>query len=53
METIGDKLRKTAGEVVERLGEAAYTAGERIGEMREIQRINGQLRALKREKDRC
>ena len=53
METIGEKLRKTANEFADRLGEAAHTAGERIGEMREIQRINGQIRDRKKEKDRC
>jgi len=53
MDTFGDKLRKTAGEVAERLGDAAHTASEKINEMRDIQRINGQIKALKKEKDRC
>jgi hypothetical protein len=53
METFGSRLRKTAEEVAGRLNEAAQTAGERLAEMREIQRLNAQLRALRREKDRC
>lgn len=53
MDNIGDRLRKTAGEVAERFGEAAHSARERIGEMNEIARFNTQIRARRREKDRC
>lgn len=53
METLGDRLKKTAGEVVDLITEAAHKAGERLGEMNELQRLNGQLRALKRERDQC
>jgi len=53
MDTIGDRLRKTAGEVAERFGEAAHSARERLSEMNEIARLNTQIRARKREKDRC
>jgi|GEM_PF-1977679 len=53
MDTIGDRLRKTAGDVAERFGEAAHSARERLSEMNEIARINTQIRARKREKDRC
>jgi len=53
MDTIGDKLRKTANEFADRLGDAAHSAGERIAEMREIQRINAQIRERKRERDHC
>ena len=53
MDTISDKLRKTASDVADRLGDAAHSAGERIAEMREIQRLNGLIRERKREKDRC
>lgn len=53
MDTIGDRLRKTASDVADRLGEAAHSANERIAEMRGIQRLNSRIRELKREKDRC
>ena len=53
MDTFSSKLRKTAGEVAEWLDDAAQTARERIGEMNEISRLNGQIRTLKRDKDRC
>lgn len=51
--TIGAKIKRTAGEMAERINEAAHTAGERLSEMREVQRINTRLRALQREKDQC
>jgi len=51
--TIGEKLKKTAGEVADMLGEAAHTATERIVEMRETQLLTAQIRSLQREKDRC
>ncbi|HEY3418533.1 MAG TPA: hypothetical protein VGM23_16780, partial [Armatimonadota bacterium] len=43
----------TAEEMRDRLGEAVHTASERLGEMREVQRINADIRTLNREKDRC
>lgn len=52
-DTIGAKLKKTAEEIAGRLGEAAQTAGERIGEMREKERLSQQIRQLQREKERC
>ena len=51
--TIGEKIKKTAGEVADLLGEAAHSATERIVEMRETQVITAQIRSLQREKDRC
>lgn len=52
-ETLSTKLKKTADEVLTRVGEAAQQASERIGEMREVQRISMQIRALTQERDRC
>lgn len=49
----GEKLIKTAEEVAGRLGEAAHSAGERLNEMVEIQRLNKQIRMLQLEKDLC
>ena len=51
--TLGARLKKTAEEVAERLGEAAQTAGERISDLRESQRLASQIRALQRERERC
>lgn len=52
-DNFGDRLKKTAGEMAQRLGEAAHTAGERLGEMREQQRLQTEMRTLQRERDRC
>ncbi|MHB9024257.1 MAG: hypothetical protein ACYC7E_08785 [Armatimonadota bacterium] len=51
--TLGERVKQTAEEMRDRLGEAVHTAGERLGEMREIQRITTEIRSLKREKERC
>jgi len=53
MDTFSDRLRKTAGDMSERLGEAARSARERISEMSEVARLNTQIRLRKREKERC
>ncbi|MHB0940010.1 MAG: hypothetical protein ACYDCO_24895 [Armatimonadota bacterium] len=53
MDNFGEKLRKNANELADWVGEAAHSAGERIAEMREIQRLNTVIRDRKREKDRC
>jgi hypothetical protein len=52
-ETTFEKVKKTAGDVVHRLGEFAQNAGERLSEMQEAQRIAGQIRTLRKERDRC
>ncbi len=49
--TLGARLKKTAGEVAGRLGEAALNASERINDMVEIQHLTQQIHALQREKD--
>jgi archaellum component FlaC len=51
-ETFGARLRKTAEEVAQRFNEAAQQAGERIGEMRETQRLTQQIRTLTQERDK-
>lgn len=53
METFGERLKKTASEVAERITEAAHQAGERLNQMNELQRLNGKIRGLKRERDQC
>lgn len=52
-ESFGTRLKKTAEEVALRLNDAAQQASERIGEMREVQRISQQIRTLTHERDRC
>ncbi|MHB9131270.1 MAG: hypothetical protein ACYDBB_09300 [Armatimonadota bacterium] len=49
----GQKVRQVAKEVSDRIGEGVQTAGERIGELREKERIGSEIRTLNREKDRC
>lgn len=51
--TLGARLKKTAGEVAGRLGEAALNASERINELVEMQHITQQIHALQREKAHC
>lgn len=53
MDNFGSKLRKTAEEMAGRLNDAAQSASEKLGEMRELSRLNGEIRSLKREKDQC
>ncbi|HEY3377101.1 MAG TPA: hypothetical protein VGL77_06345 [Armatimonadota bacterium] len=52
-ENFSAKLKKTAEEVVLRVGEAAQQAGERLGEMRDHQRLTQQIRTLQQEKEQC
>ena len=50
-DTISAKLQKTAGEVAQRIGEAAKTAGDRISEMRERDRLSADIARLQRDRD--
>ena len=52
-DSLGAKLRKTAGDVAHRVGEAAHHAGERLSELREVQRLSHQIHLLAQEKERC
>lgn len=52
-DTFGARVKRTAEEVAQRMGEAAQQASERLGEMRDVARLNQQIRTLQREKDRC
>lgn len=51
--TLGARLKKTAGEVAGRLGEAAQIAGERINVLVEIQHLTREIQTLQEEKERC
>lgn len=47
------KLARTAEEMAHRFNEAAQQAGERISEMREVQRLSQQIRTLNQEREHC
>lgn len=52
-EPFTSKLARTAEEMAHRFNEAAQQAGERISEMREVQRLSQQIRTLKQEREHC
>ena len=51
--SFGAKIKQTAGEVADMLGEAAHTASERLNELREAQYLQAQIQSRQREKERC
>ncbi len=53
MDTLGERVKKTAAEVAERFNEMAQRASERLSEMNELQRLSARRRALTRERDQC
>jgi hypothetical protein len=57
MDTGFEKVKRAAEDVASRLNEAVNEAvkvtGERLTEMQDLTRLNGQLRTLLREKEQC
>ena len=48
-----EKVKKTAGDVMHRLGEMAHSAGEQLAELQETQRLATRIRDLRKERARC
>ena len=50
-DTISAKMQKAAGEVAQRIGEAAKNAGDRLSEMRERDRLTAEIARLQKERE--